>query len=229
MKKLFMVLGFLILLLSSLSARYIFDGKIIFSKHATNKDSLAYLIIEKAGGVLDTFAIVDTSGTVTFHYSFKGLNICDGELNTADSVSFVQVVPVLYYGAVYTVHGTAHYSSTDGVDDNIYTHAPSLSLPKSIAAGDVVIDTMTLRLYTQGNEDSVHIFLQKAQDGANTKVDSVWFGGNTTGWAESSNILQNGDITILDNYVYTLWLDCVNNGATDIRAELGVRIVYHLE
>ena len=73
MKKLFMMLGFLTLLLSSLSARYIFDGKIIFSKHATNKDSLAYLIIEKAGGVLDTFATIDTSGTVTLHYSLLEL------------------------------------------------------------------------------------------------------------------------------------------------------------
>ena len=76
MKKLFMVLGFLTLLLSSLSARYIFDGKIIFSKHATNKDSLAYLIIEKAGGVLDTFAVFDTLGNVTFIGKF----LFDGNL-----------------------------------------------------------------------------------------------------------------------------------------------------
>lgn len=64
MKKLFMMLGFLTLLLSLLSARMIFDGKIIFTSHATNKDSLAYLIIEKAGGVLDTVAGFDTLGNV---------------------------------------------------------------------------------------------------------------------------------------------------------------------
>ena len=76
MKKLFMVLGFLTLFCVSLSARYIFDGKIVFSKHATNKDSLAYLIIEKAGGVLDTFAVFDTLGNVTFIGKF----LFDGNL-----------------------------------------------------------------------------------------------------------------------------------------------------
>jgi len=64
MKRIFMVLGFLALLLSSLSARYIFDDNIVFTSHATNKDSLAYLIIEKASGVLDTFAVFDTLGNI---------------------------------------------------------------------------------------------------------------------------------------------------------------------
>lgn len=70
MKKLFMVLGFLVLLLSSLSARNIFDGKIIFTSHATAKDSLGYLIIEKAGGVLDTVTIIDTSGAMYWNHLY---------------------------------------------------------------------------------------------------------------------------------------------------------------
>lgn len=82
MKRIFMVLGFLTLLLSSLSARYIFDGKIIFSKHATNKDSLVYLIIEKAGGVLDTFATIDTFGLFR-HY---GDVIATGSFTLDDSL-----------------------------------------------------------------------------------------------------------------------------------------------
>lgn len=67
MKKLFMVLGFLILLLSSLSARFIFDGKIILTSHATAKDSVYWLVVEKAGGVLDTVAGFDTLGNVTLY------------------------------------------------------------------------------------------------------------------------------------------------------------------
>ena len=87
MKKYLMFI-FLVLFCSTLSARYIFDGKIIFSKHATNKDSLAYLIIEKAGGVLDTFATIDTSGTVIFHYSFLELFLEDNLWLMGDTLFF---------------------------------------------------------------------------------------------------------------------------------------------
>lgn len=70
MKKIFMVLAFLTLLFSTLSARYIFDGSITFTKHSANKDSLSYIIIEKAGSVFDTVAIIDSSGGMYWNYLY---------------------------------------------------------------------------------------------------------------------------------------------------------------
>ncbi len=64
MKKYLMFI-FLVLFCSILSARYIFDGKIVFSKHGTSRDRFAYLIIERQDGTVeDTFAIIDTLGNV---------------------------------------------------------------------------------------------------------------------------------------------------------------------
>lgn len=82
MKKLFMIFGFLMLLCSMLSARKMFDGNVIFTSHDTAKDSLYYLIVEKAGGVLDTVMEIDTLGNVRMYAvleadSFVGAGVGD--------------------------------------------------------------------------------------------------------------------------------------------------------
>ncbi|MCK4329834.1 hypothetical protein KAX02_08320 [candidate division WOR-3 bacterium] len=81
MKKLLMMLGFLILLFTSLSATNIFDGKIIFTSHDTAKDSLGYICIMKAGGVVDTVAEIDTLGNITLlgYTQIDSLQIGDEE------------------------------------------------------------------------------------------------------------------------------------------------------
>ena len=118
MKRIFMALGFLVLLLSSLSARYIFDGKIIFSKHATNKDSLAYLIIEKASGVLDTFAIIDTLGNVYWKYPLRIADATDTTFITPLSIiSSWAEHDSISTGVIWTLGGKIHYFvGSTGVD-----------------------------------------------------------------------------------------------------------------
>lgn len=72
MKKFIFIL-ILFLLFGSLNARFIRDNNLTFSTYVSAKDSLNYIIVARAGDVLDTVAEFDTTGTVTFHYSFLEL------------------------------------------------------------------------------------------------------------------------------------------------------------
>lgn len=135
MKKL-LILVFIAVFCTALSAGYIFDGKIIFTSHATNKDSLAYLIIEKAGGVLDTIAEFDTTG---YAYWYVPIWIISGSdtlklpanLDLADSAD-VAGWNFANYGYNGTWTGTNDFDDDTKIDTLLI---PILTTGKTAPAG----------------------------------------------------------------------------------------------
>ena len=117
------------------------------------------------------------------------------------------------------------YYVSSGVNDEFWSTV--FTLPFQNEGSAIVLDSVILDYYTAGVEDSIHVYLQKINNRVPTEVDSVWLGGGATGDAEG-NLLPNGDKTIaVADGGYRLSINCVNNGATDIRVGYYLRIVCH--
>ena len=150
-----------------------------------------------------------------------------GELNTADSVRFIELVECGWKGAGWVNGESDLYCQTNSVDDIFYSYP--VKLPFLIAGGCVIVDTITLGYYTQGTEDSIKIILATISNGVKTKIDSTAWLYNATGWRQSSTIIPGGDLTMKDNTLIAFIIRCDNNGANDIRISGAPRFVYHLE
>lgn len=109
-------LGFLLifaLLFSVLNAWKIRDGILIFSPYGANKDSLNYIAVAKAGGVLDTVMEICSTGVITWYYNFD---------ITADSASKIDTTygPFQTYVAAHGGGGSVFDTVTiEGSDDTL--------------------------------------------------------------------------------------------------------------
>ena len=201
MKKLFMMLGFLALLLSSLSARYIFDGKIIFSKHATNKDSLAYLIIEKAGGVLDTFAVFDTLGNITFIGNVwqDGNIILDGDTIVIRDATKGDSIRLYHDGSSFVIIG-------DAGTDNLELEGIDLELKNGALIQNPHVDSIII---TEAVTKCSGEVLGTSFDGDSLNIgDEEWlkkldFGNDVFGDAKTADTVLITGATTSDLYLVT--------------------------
>ena len=117
-----------------------------------------------------------------------------------------------------------YYSATTA--DSLWS-AP-FSIPIEDDGDAIIIDSVLMTYYTQGVEDSIHVYLQYVNGDDAVMLDSAWFGGGSTG-EETGNVVVNGDITLTkgthDALRFTV--GCVNNGNNDIRVPFYARIVCH--
>jgi len=168
-------------------------------------------------------------GTVTYPFSqcfFDSVNIYNW-LHTNETSHSVANNHIEWHGGTHTSSATTCYHNTNGVDDELFGQ---FSCPQMVVGGNVILDTVYLNIYTQAVQDSVWIYIQEVFDGVATSFDSVQFGSGAFGW-DTVVVLPNdhADYTVKDKYGHRFYIDCWNDGATDIRVEYYTKIVYHLE
>ena len=128
---------------------------------------------------------------------------------------------------LYWIGGTATtsgYYESDGVNDNLYGN---FSVPVRIAEGKVYLDSLFLCIWTQAAADGADITLRSRECGAVTHTRSIAnaVGIGTTGWIDTQ--ILDSAMVIKQDQCYEYWLNCTNDGATDIRARYCIRLYYH--
>ena len=116
------------------------------------------------------------------------------------------------------------YYETDGVGDELFGF---FSVPVRIADGRVLLDSLFLCIWTQGNEDFAHIYFENENCVGDVVVDAsaMDVGSGSSGWIDTQ-ILDSATVIIKDR-CYRFYLDCTNNGAADIRTRYCTRLYYH--
>ena len=139
MKKL-LILVFLALFCTSLSGVYIFDAKIVISKHGTSRDSLAYFIIEKSdGSTADTFGIVDTLGNITWIGNIwnDGNIILDGDTIVIRDATKGDSIRLYHDSSSFVIIG-------DAGTDNLELEGIDLELKNGALIQNPHVDTITI-------------------------------------------------------------------------------------
>jgi len=145
----------------------------------------------------------------------------------ADDWVYLSSIPE-WGGGTSTNNSTSCFYMSATTGDSLW------SLPFSVKIEDdgsaIVVDSIMFEYRTQGNEDSLKVVLQYLSDCGNTvtSIDSAWFGGGTSGYAEG-NVLTNGDLTVTKGThdAFRFKVGCVNDGNNDIRVPYCIRIVCH--
>ena len=196
-------------------------------------DSLEAGDLIRVGDGSDTTIILPTS--VTADSLFGKIDTTETDFTTyvsnnasgTKSDTHVIYLDPYWSGASQTVDSTTYQFVTNGANDNIFTSS-GFNLPCLIDTHRVILDSIIVGFYTGGVEDSLKVFFLKVSDGASTtRQDSSAMSGTAGGAWGLLNVLGNADYTMEDNYSYHLWARCKNDGASDIRVECGVRVVYH--
>ncbi len=119
---------------------------------------------------------------------------------------------------------SSSYYQSDGINDDLYG---TLSMPVKIAGGQVVLDSLFICIWTQGDEDFINLYLMYSGCGTNyTSASGPNLGSGTSGWERHS--LDVYDIETVDS-CYKFWAACTNNAATDIKIQYCVELKYHTE
>ena len=120
----------------------------------------------------------------------------------------------------------SHYYESNGVDDDLYGF---FSIPVREVGGQVIMDSIFLCYWTQGGEDYINdaIIYQTTCDGGQNIISIVSDLGNASSGWERANILA--DSFMVADSCYYIYLDCINNGANDIRVYYCMNFRYHLD
>jgi len=118
---------------------------------------------------------------------------------------------------------TSYYES-NGVNDNLYGF---FSMPVRVAGGKVYLDSLFLCIWTQAAADGadIHFSSHECDGTAHARSVAMVSGIGSTGWIDIQ--ILDSAMVIQQDQCYYYWLDCTNDGATDIRVRYCTRLYYH--
>ncbi len=190
-------------------------------------NTYSYIII--AG---DTLHYTTATGLLRWTGDFK-IGKSNKLLSDVES-PFIEILSPQYFGGTATVGTALFYYEPNAMNDNIFA---TFDLPKNKAGGDVVIDSLYVRIWIDNTAETgeADVYFQKfsGYDGETiTTIATLNNLGNgvTNDWV-NGEVLQGTPYAVEnDAYGYRLWFDCTNTAATGaICFAYWIKIVYHLE
>lgn len=156
----------------------------------------------------------------TPEYLYRDLDISGHNIFNIDD--FINTNHIEWEGGAEQM-SIGHYES-NGVNDDLYGQ---FSVPVRVAGGKVYLDSLFLCIWTQAAADGADITLRSRECGAVTHTRSIAnaVGIGTTGWIDTQ--ILDSAMVIKQDQCYEYWLNCTNDGATDIRARYCTRLYYH--